>query len=165
MHAVLFPLPDSTELYVVARGDGTHISSKGWEDHLAAIAHVRAVARVESATTFAGPMPPPSLVLAAPDSTARATRAEIVSAPSRNGAGAEKREVVSGPKKEVVSGPKKKVVSGPKAPAEATKKTAASSARKKEAVNASRKKPLHPAGPPAPEGTASSKHKKRAAKP
>src|SRR3989454_1092519 len=81
-HAVLFPLPDSTELYFVARGDGTHIFTKTWENHLAAIAHVRAVAKVESATTFAGPMPPPPLLRAAPDSAAHETPAEIVTAPA-----------------------------------------------------------------------------------
>ncbi|HYQ96274.1 MAG TPA: endolytic transglycosylase MltG [Candidatus Eisenbacteria bacterium] len=149
MHAVLFPLPDSTELYFVARGDGTHIFSKSWEAHLAAIAHVRAVAKVESATTFFGPMPPPPVLRAAPDSTAETTRAEVVSAPSRNDAVAAKKELVS----------------GPKSPVEASKKATASSARKKEAVSTSKKKPLHPVGPPAPEGTASSKHKKRAARP
>ena len=47
-HAVLFPLPDSSELYFVARGDGTHIFSHSWEDHLRAIAMVRAQARRES---------------------------------------------------------------------------------------------------------------------
>ncbi len=57
IHAVLFPLPDSTELYFVARGDGTHIFTKSWEDHLAAIAHVRAAAKLESSTAFSGPMP------------------------------------------------------------------------------------------------------------
>jgi hypothetical protein len=62
-HAVLFPLADSTEMYFVARGDGTHIFSKSWEDHLAAIAHVRAVTRSEStAASLAGPLPiPPKL--------------------------------------------------------------------------------------------------------
>jgi UPF0755 protein len=46
--AVLFPAPDSTEFYFVARGDGTHIFSTTWEDHLRAIAQVRAQARRES---------------------------------------------------------------------------------------------------------------------
>ena len=48
VHAVLFPNADSTELYFVARGDGTHIFTKSWEDHLRAIAMVRAQARRES---------------------------------------------------------------------------------------------------------------------
>ena len=48
IHAVLFPNADSTELYFVARGDGTHIFTKSWEDHLRAIAMVRAQARRES---------------------------------------------------------------------------------------------------------------------
>lgn len=92
-HAVLFPLPDSTELYFVARGDGTHIFSKTWEEHLAAIAHVRAVSKSESAAvaltgpmpppptlqTLPGPPPPPKLQ-ALPDT---AKRAEVVSAPGR----------------------------------------------------------------------------------
>ena len=47
-HAVLFPLEDSDEMYFVARGDGTHIFSRTWEDHLRAIAMVRAQARRES---------------------------------------------------------------------------------------------------------------------
>jgi UPF0755 protein len=55
IHAVLFPLPDSTELYFVARGDGTHIFSKTWEDHLRAIASVRAQARRESTLVPVGP--------------------------------------------------------------------------------------------------------------
>jgi len=54
-HAVLFPLPDSTELYFVARGDGTHIFSKSWEAHLRAIAMVRAQARRESTLVPMGP--------------------------------------------------------------------------------------------------------------
>ncbi|HEX7077416.1 MAG TPA: endolytic transglycosylase MltG [Candidatus Eisenbacteria bacterium] len=54
IHAVLFPLPDSTELYFVARGDGTHIFSRSWEDHLKAIAHVRAQAHRESTLTPEG---------------------------------------------------------------------------------------------------------------
>jgi UPF0755 protein len=48
IHAVLFPVSDSTEFYFVARGDGTHIFTKSWEDHLRAIAMVRAQARRES---------------------------------------------------------------------------------------------------------------------
>ncbi|MGH7484241.1 MAG: endolytic transglycosylase MltG [bacterium] len=54
-HAVLFPLADSTELYFVARGDGTHIFSKSWEAHLRAIAMVRAQARPESTLVPMGP--------------------------------------------------------------------------------------------------------------
>jgi UPF0755 protein len=48
VHAVLFPAADTTELYFVARGDGTHIFSTTWEEHLRAIASVRAQARRES---------------------------------------------------------------------------------------------------------------------
>lgn len=48
VHAVLFPLADSTEYYFVARGDGTHIFSRTWEEHLKAIAHVRTQAKRES---------------------------------------------------------------------------------------------------------------------
>jgi UPF0755 protein len=55
IHAVLFPSPDSTELYFVARGDGTHIFSQSWENHLKAIAHVRAQARRESTLVPTGP--------------------------------------------------------------------------------------------------------------
>jgi UPF0755 protein len=58
-HAVLFPLPDSTELYFVARGDGTHIFSRTWEGHLRAIASVRAQARRESTLVPVGPGLPP----------------------------------------------------------------------------------------------------------
>jgi len=54
-HAVLFPAPDSTTMYFVARGDGTHIFSRTWEEHLRAIAHVRAMARAES-TGVIGPV-------------------------------------------------------------------------------------------------------------
>ena len=54
-HAILFPLPDSTELYFVARGDGTHIFSRTWEGHLRAIAMVRAQARRESTLVPVGP--------------------------------------------------------------------------------------------------------------
>jgi UPF0755 protein len=54
-HAVLFPAPDSTTFYFVARGDGTHIFSKTWEEHLRAIAHVRALARAESTAVTSGP--------------------------------------------------------------------------------------------------------------
>jgi UPF0755 protein len=54
-HAVLFPLEDTTEYYFVARGDGTHIFSKTWEEHLRAVASVRAQARRDSTETPAGP--------------------------------------------------------------------------------------------------------------
>jgi UPF0755 protein len=54
-HAVLFPLPDTTEFYFVARGDGTHIFSKTWEEHLRAIAFVRAQTRRDSSMTPEGP--------------------------------------------------------------------------------------------------------------
>ena len=54
-HAVLFPVTDSTEFYFVARGDGTHIFSHSWEDHLRAIASVRAQARRESTIVPVGP--------------------------------------------------------------------------------------------------------------
>ena len=53
--AVLFPLPDTTEFYFVARGDGTHIFSRTWEDHLRAIASVRAQARRDSTLMPIGP--------------------------------------------------------------------------------------------------------------
>lgn len=61
-HAVLFPLPDSTELYFVARGDGTHIFSRTWEGHLKAIAMVRAQARRESTLVPVGPGLPKQVV-------------------------------------------------------------------------------------------------------
>ena len=54
-HAVLFPLPDTTEFYFVARGDGTHIFSRTWEEHLRAIASVRANARPDTAISPIGP--------------------------------------------------------------------------------------------------------------
>ncbi len=60
--AVLFPLPDSTELYFVARGDGTHIFSRTWEGHLKAIAMVRAQARRESTLVPVGPGLPKQVV-------------------------------------------------------------------------------------------------------
>ena len=55
VHAVLFPLADSTEYYFVARGDGTHMFSRTWEEHLRAIAHVRAQAKRESTLVPTGP--------------------------------------------------------------------------------------------------------------
>ncbi len=147
MHAVLFPLPDSTEYYFVARGDGTHIFSKTWEEHLAAIARVRASAKSESTPLVSGPqMPAPPDLRATPDSAPpalRATRAEIVSAPSSA-------------KKEPVSGPRQATVS--KTPAKTTTaKTAAS-----KTATASKKKTTRPSGPPAPETTTK---KKRTTKP
>jgi UPF0755 protein len=101
MHAVLFPLPDSTELYFVARVDGTHthIFSRTWEEHLAAIAHVRAVAKVESTTISAGLVPPPPVLRAAPDTAALALRAEIVSAPGHGTPKSAKQVTVRVPKK------------------------------------------------------------------
>ncbi len=56
-HAVLFPAADSTEFYFVARGDGTHIFSRTWQEHVRAIAHVRAMAKAESTATPIGPVP------------------------------------------------------------------------------------------------------------
>jgi len=64
VHAVLFPLADSTEYYFVARGDGTHIFSRTWEEHLKAIAHVRTQAKRESTLVPTGPgvtSAPPSI--------------------------------------------------------------------------------------------------------
>ena len=130
-HAVLFPLADSTEMYFVARGDGTHIFSKSWEEHLAAIAHVRAVTKSEStAAAFAGPLPPPPTLQAAPD-TAR--RAEIVSAPgpkppkeepvtSRRGTSLKAGTTKTTTAKKVTSRP-----SGPRPPSTKHKKRAAAS--------------------------------------
>ena len=119
-HAVLFPLPDSTELYFVARGDGTHIFTRTWEDHLAAIAHVRALAKVDS-TKPTGPLMQGPVLRAAPDSAPPTLRAEIVSAPSKPTGRA---GIVSAPTKSagragVVSAPKRStkradVVSAPK---------------------------------------------------
>jgi len=123
-HAVLFPLPDSTELYFVARGDGTHIFTKSWEDHLAAIAHVRAVAKVESTPRPAGLLMQGPMLRAVPDSAPPMLRAAIVSAPSKP---AERAGVVSAPSKPagragVVSAPSKPagragIVSAPSKPA------------------------------------------------
>jgi UPF0755 protein len=85
-HAVLFPLADTTEIYFVARGDGTHIFSHSWEEHLAAIAHVRAVTRAESTTaTLIGPMPEPPRLQAAGDSVTR--RETLANAPGQRLAG------------------------------------------------------------------------------
>jgi len=75
IRSVLFPLPDTTEFYFVARGDGTHIFSRTWEEHLRAIASVRAQARRDSTPAPVvgpelgfGPTPP------APAPRPRATR-------------------------------------------------------------------------------------------
>ena len=75
-HAVLFPLSDSTEMYFVARGDGTHIFSRTWEDHLRAIAMVRAQARRESTLVPTGPGVARD-VPAPPTPAAGATRAGV----------------------------------------------------------------------------------------
>jgi peptidoglycan lytic transglycosylase G len=72
IHAVLFPSPDSTEFYFVARGGGTHIFTRTWEDHLRAVARVRAVAREESALSTLKPYGPG---LARPVPTLRAMAA------------------------------------------------------------------------------------------
>jgi len=108
-HAVLFPLPDSTELYFVARGDGTHIFTRSWEEHLAAIAHVRAVAKVDSTPRPAGLLMQGPVLRAAPDSAPPSLRAEIVSAPSKPArrAGAVSAPVRSTKRAEAVSAPKK----------------------------------------------------------
>ncbi len=71
-HAVLFPAPDTTTFSFVARGDGTHIFSKTWEEHVRAIAHVRALARAES-TAVVGPVEearPEAALRAAPGTAA-----------------------------------------------------------------------------------------------
>jgi hypothetical protein len=150
LHAVLFPLPDSTELYFVARGDGTHIFSKTWEEHLAAIAHVRALARVESTTAvFAGPLPPPPALRAIPDSAAPSLRAAIVSAPG-------KRSARAGAASGIAAG-KKSTAGHGKSAAHAGKGKAASSKA------ASKKASARPIGPPAPSTT--TKHKKHVVKP
>ena len=136
-HAVLFPLPDSTELYFVARGDGTHIFSRSWEEHLAAIAHVRAVTRAESTTaTLVGPMPEPPRLQAAPDSVTR--RETLVNA--------------MGPKPEPPSKATGKAVTSKKG----TTKTVT---RKTTSKAATRKEPAPQAGPTSP----TTKHKKRSA--
>ena len=59
IHAVLFPAADTTTYYFVARGDGTHLFSSTWEEHLRAIAHVRAMARAESAAVTEEPVQGP----------------------------------------------------------------------------------------------------------
>ncbi|HYQ88932.1 MAG TPA: endolytic transglycosylase MltG, partial [Candidatus Binatia bacterium] len=142
LHAVLFPLPDSTELYFVARGDGTHIFSKSWEEHLAAIAHVRALAKSESTTAiFTGPLPPPPTLLAMPDSAPPSLRADRVSAPSKRPAPETVKKTVAGHGKSAPASPKK--------------------------TAASKKRTARPSGPPAPSASPSTtpKHKKRVVKP
>ncbi len=92
-HAVLFPLSDPTELYFVARGDGTHIFSTSWQDHLRAIAHVRAATKVESTLSLTGLgtiRPVPSL-RATPDTAAPLLRAGPPAPTSAGGA-------IAGPK-------------------------------------------------------------------
>jgi UPF0755 protein len=148
LHAVLFPLPDSTELYFVARGDGTHIFSKTWEEHLAAIAHVRALARSESTTAvFAGPLPPPPTLLAMPDSAPPSLRADRVSAVARRPAPEAAKKSVAGHGKSAPAAGKEKAAS--------KKKTA------------SKKTTARPSGPPAPSAAPSTtpKHKKHVVKP
>jgi UPF0755 protein len=143
-HAVLFPLADSTEMYFVARGDGTHIFSKSWEEHLAAIAHVRAVTKSEStAAAFAGPLPPPPTLQAAPD-TAR--RAEIVSAPAK-GATVKKRTTGA---------------SGSKSPMKTSPTRRGPTSGKSKATTIAKKETERPSGP-APPSSTTTKHKKRAA--
>jgi UPF0755 protein len=164
MHAVLFPNADSTEVYFVARGDGTHIFSKTWEQHLAAIAHVRAVTREESTTTaLAGPMPEPPTLRALPDSMPD-LRAQVVSAPAKAVAG----KSASGTSKRAaaVSGktstPKSATVARKTASRKAVPGTASRTVKK--ASGASSKETLRPTGPPAPETPAAKKRKKRAVK-
>jgi UPF0755 protein len=147
MHAVLFPLPDSTELYFVARGDGTgtHIFSKTWEAHLAAIAHVRAVAKVESATIMAGPLPPPPILRALPDSADMAQRAEIVSAPGH--------AVPIGPKQATAKAPKQATSRTP-----AKARASAGATTRKTGVSAAKKTTARESGPALPSKT----HRKKA---
>lgn len=126
IHAVLFPLPDSTELYFVARGDGTHIFTRTWAEHVAAVAHVRAMAKMESTPEFSGPMPPPAL-LVRPDSSATASRAEIVSAPGRKSAHTMRAGGSAG--------------SSPAGKKRSTSKTSSKSGAKKKAASAERERP------------------------
>lgn len=139
MHAVLFPLPDSTELYFVARGDGTHIFTKTWEDHVAAVAHVRALARLDTTTPqFSGPMPPPQLRATA-DSSGKATRAEIVSAPGARGSHAATKSTVTASRKSTAPVSKKSTTEAPKKGAVA--KSASTKAGAKGSASASTKAP------------------------
>jgi len=90
IHSVLFPSSDSSELYFVARGDGTHIFSRTWEDHLRAIAHVRAQARRESTLVPTGPgMEPVPTIQASPSTSAPETPA--IKAPPPKTAGTAKK--------------------------------------------------------------------------
>ena len=115
IHAVLFPLPDSTELYFVARGDGSHIFTRTWQDHVAAVAHVRALARLDTTTPqISGPMPPPPELRATPDSSGKASRAEIVSAPGARGSHAATKSTVTAPKKSTAAASKKSTEAAPK---------------------------------------------------
>jgi len=137
LHAVLFPLPDSTELYFVARGDGTHIFSKTWEEHLAAIAHVRAVAKEEStAAVFAGPLPPPPALRAIPDSAAPVLRADIVSAPAKRASASHLKSAASAGHGKTAGKSKKASArqSGPPAPTEASKRRSTTTKHKKHVV-------------------------------
>jgi len=140
----------------VARGDGTgtHIFSKTWEAHLAAIAHVRAVTRAESTTTaIAGPLPPPPMLRAAPDSAPPALRAEIVSAPGK-GTHGKGESAVSG-KTGATKSSRKSAVSG--------RTTASGSKTLKKTSGHSRKETLRPSGPPAPSETSTTKKRKKRA--
>ena len=155
LHAVLFPLPDSTELYFVARGDGTHIFSKTWEEHLSAIAHVRALARAESTTAvFAGPLPPPPALRAIPDSAEPSLRAEIVSAPVKRPAHASTGRGAATGKKAAASHGKSASGKGKALPGKTV----------------SRRTAARPIGPPAPSESTrtpstTKKHKKHAVTP
>ncbi|HYJ32141.1 MAG TPA: endolytic transglycosylase MltG [Candidatus Binatia bacterium] len=86
VHAVLFPSNDSTELYFVARGDGTHIFSRSWEDHLKAIAHVRTQAPRDSTLVPIGPglsgsQAEPTLQAAGPRTEPGATKTAPIDVP------------------------------------------------------------------------------------
>ena len=129
MHAVLFPLADSTELYFVARGDGTHIFTKKWEDHLAAIAHVRAMAKMESAAAITGPMMGPGALGVVADSVHEMTT-EIASGPKPGAAIGPK----PGAAKAGVTSVTKKAAPGKKSKTSSAKKVAAAPAKKKRAV-------------------------------
>jgi len=159
-HAVLFPLPDSTELYFVARGDGTHIFSNSWEEHLAAIAHVRAVTRAESTTaTLIGPLPEPPRLQAAPDSVTR--RAELVNGPvqepERISAVKTGGTKTGGIRKGSTKTGSKKAVTKKTGSAKRTSKTGTT-----RGTASAKKEPAPQAGPPAPTPSGT-KHKKRAA--
>lgn len=134
-HAVLFPLPDSTEMYFVARGDGTHIFSRTWEDHLAAIAHVRAVMRAESTTaTLVGPMPVPPRLTATADSVSKGARIANLPGPKLPGAGgsSETPQAVTPTSKAATKTPT--TTAKAKAKATTTKKTSPSTTKHKKRV-------------------------------